>query len=325
MWVLAATVALASASAIVAWRADDQLYEPDILLAAFEDLPNDPERAQELARWIAEESIRALPIDELAGELPLGLGVLARPLVGVLEEAAVGVATRLVGTELFAQIWAEALPAVHEQFVLLIEGSDDGLLELQGQSVAIDLDEAILATYDLIAEAIPDIPDDSLFARITGIDTEGIKATIGDFLERALPDDLTGFALIDAAQVEEIQRLQRQLNLIFWLSLVTIVAAAAVAIWLAVKRPVAVAIVSVAALIGVVAGVLAVTAIEDAIVNALRAIPWEGDGPSITTLIDVWTAFSVIALLVVGGVGATRLLPRRGPAPGRHVPGDLNR
>ena len=43
--------------------------EPDILLAAFEDLPDDPERAQALAEWVAAESIRALPIDQLLDEL----------------------------------------------------------------------------------------------------------------------------------------------------------------------------------------------------------------------------------------------------------------
>lgn len=324
VWALVVTVLLASASAIVAWRADDEVYEPDILLAAFEDLPNDPERAEELAAWLAEEAIRSLRLDErLSDLLPLGLGVVAGPIINALEGVAVNVSTRLVRTDLFAQIWARALPAVHEQLILLAEGSDEGLLLSDGESIRIDLDEAILAMYDLIAEAVPDIPDDSLFARITGIDTAAIKQSIGDFLARALPDDLVGFPIIGAEAVDRIQTWNLQLQVIFWVSLSTVIAAAAAVIVSERRRPLVIGAVAVAIPAGVGLGLLLVARLESAIVEALRNLPFDGEGPSLDTMLSWWVGLIVLALLFALAPLGVKLLARLGPAPGRHGPSRL--
>ncbi len=324
VWVLAVTVALATASAVVAWRADDQLYEPDILLAAFEDLPDDPERAEELATWLAEEAIRSLQLDERIDDLlPFGLGVIAGPVVNVVEGIAVDVSTRLVRTELFADIWARALPAVHEQVVLLVNGSDEGLLSSDGQTIVVDLDEAILAAYDLIAEAIPDIPDDSFVAQITGIDTAAIKESVGNFLAGALPDDLAGFPLIGAEALDRIQTWDKQLQLILWFSVATVIAAAAAAVVSERRRALAISAMVGAALAGVGIGVLLIARLETAIVDALRNLPFDGGGPSLDTVFSWWIALIVLALLVALAPFGARLLSNRGPAPGRHPPSGL--
>ncbi len=321
VWVLAVTVALASASAVVAWQADDQLYDPDIVLAAFEDLPNNPERAEELATWLAEETIRSLRLRERIDDLlPFGLGVIAGPIVGALEGVAVDVSTRLVRTELFAQIWARALPAVHEQLVLLAEGSDEGLLDTDGQTIVVDLDEAILASYALIAEAVPDIPDDSLFAQITGIDTAAIKESIGNFLAGALPDDLAGFPLIGAEALDRIQTWERQLRLIVWFSIATVLAAAAAAIVSERRRSLVISAVVGAVLVGVAIGALLVSRLERAIVDALRNLPFDGAGPSFETVMSWWIAFTVMALLLALVPLGGWALRRMGPTPGRHGP-----
>jgi hypothetical protein len=324
VWALVVTVLLASASAVVAWRADDEVYQPDILLAAFEDLPDDPERAEELAAWLAEEAIRSLRLDERISDLlPLGLGVVAGPIINALEGVAVNVSTRLVRTELFAQIWRRALPAVNEQLVLLAEGSDDGLLLDDGESIRVDLDEAILAMYDLIAEAVPDIPDDSLFARVTGIDTVAIKQAIGDFLARALPDDLVGFPIIGAEAVDRIRTWDMQLRVILWVSLFTVIAAAASVIATERRRPLAIGAVVAAIAAGIGLGVLLVSRLESAIVEALRNLPFDGGGPSLDTILSWWVGLIVLALLFALTPIGTRLLNRIGPAPGRHGPSSL--
>jgi hypothetical protein len=321
VWLLAVAITLGTASAVVAWRADDQLYEPDILLAAFEDLPNDLERAEELATWLAEEAIRSLRLRDRIGDLlPLGLGVIAGPIVAALENVAVDVSTRLVRTELFAQIWANALPAVHEQIVLLAEGSDEGLLAVDGQVIVVDLDQAILAMYDLIAEAVPDIPDDSLFARITNIDTVAIKEAIRDFLVRTLPVDLAGFPLIGAEAVDHLRTWERQLQLILWISLATVVAAAAAAIVSERRRALAVSAVAAAVVAGIGIGALLITRLENAIVEALRNLPFDGAAPSLETVLSSWVALTILTLLAALAPLVARFVGRMGPAPGRHGP-----
>lgn len=321
VWALVATVLLASASTMVAWRADDEVYQPDILLAAFEDLPDDPQRAEELAAWLAEEAIRSLRLDERIGDLlPLGLGVVAGPIINALEGVAVNVSTRLVRTELFAQIWRSALPAVHEQLVLLAEGSDEGLLLSDAEGIRIDLDEAILAMYDLIADAVPDIPDDSLFARITGIDTVAIKQTIGDFLARALPDDLVGFPIIGEEAVDRIRTWNMQIQVILWVSLLTVIAAAASIILSERRRPLAVGAIVGAVAAGAGIGVLLVSRLERAIVDALRNLPFDGGGPSLDTVLSWWIGLAVLALLFALAPLAVKLLQRMGPPPGRTHP-----
>lgn len=321
VWMLAVAIVFASASAMVAWQADDVVYDPDILLAAFEDLPDDPERAEELATWLAEEAIRSLRLDERLNEiLPFGLGVVVGPIVNVLEGVAVDVSRRLVGTELFARIWENALPAVHEQLVLLAEGSDEGLLVSDGRGIAVDLDEAILATYDLIAEAIPDIPDDSLFARVTGIDTVAIKQAIGDFLANALPDDLTGFPLIGDEALNRIATWETQLQVILWGSVLTVIAAA-VAAWLTdPRRNLVIAIVVGAIVVGIGIGALVVAQLEQAIVDALRNLPFDGGGPSLDTALSWWIGLIVVALLLALTPLVARYFGSMGPAPGRHGP-----
>ncbi len=321
VWVLAATVLFATASAYVSWQADDLVYDPDILLAAFEDLPDDPERAEELATWLAEEAIRSLRLDERLGEiLPFGLGVVATPIVNVIEGLAVDVSTRLVRTELFAQIWRNALPEVQRQLELLAEGSDEGLLTTDVEGIAIDLDEAILATYDLIAEAIPDIPDDSLFARVTGIDTVAIKQAIGDFLARALPEDLTGFPLIGAEALDRIRTWESQLVFITWLSVITAIAAAASVIFTERRRNLAIGAVVAAVPLGIAIGALLVTRLETALVDALRNLPFDGGGPALDTVVSWWIALLVLALLLAFAPLVPRYFRTLGPAPGRHGP-----
>lgn len=325
MWVLAAVVALSTASAIVSWRADDQLYEPDIVLAAFGDVPNDPERAEELATWLAAEAIRSLRIEERLDEfLPFGTGIIVRPVLEALEGVAISVTTRLVRTELFADVWADALPAVHQQLVLLVEGSDEGLLTTDGGAVVVDLDAAILASYDLIAEAIPDIPDDSLFARVTGVDTAAIKETIGEFLERALPEDLVGFPLFGEEAIERVRALDSQLQLILWLSIAAALSAAAAAVVLERRRWLAVGAVAGAALVGVVIGALSVARVESVIVDALRDLPWDGGG-TVEVVLDWWTTSQILALVFIGALIAAQLVRLRGPAPGRHGPAGAGR
>jgi hypothetical protein len=316
--VLVAMVTLATVSAVMAWRARDQMYEPDIMLAAFGDLPDDPERAEDLAEWLAEEATAALRLEEqLADVLPFGLGIFAGSLVDSLEASTADISARLIQTEFFSELWDSALPAAHEQFVLLVRGSDDGLFTLDGEAVTVDLDEAIVMSYDMVAEALPEISEDGFFSQITGIGPGEIKAALGEFLEGALPEDLDAFILIESEELASVQGWESQLQLVFWLSVAVAVLAAAGAVVVSSRRPVALAVVAGAVLVGGIIGLLSIAAVEQALITALRDLPWNGSGPSVTAVLNGWTAATVVMIVIALGLGFAGIRMQRPQQAGR--------
>ena len=77
-WILVVLVGFGATSTVMAWWANDALYDQEIMIAAFGDLPSDPERADEFATWATAEAISGLNVESrLADALPPGLDLVA--------------------------------------------------------------------------------------------------------------------------------------------------------------------------------------------------------------------------------------------------------
>ena len=60
---------LGTVSVVVSAWADDAMYNTDIMVQAFGDLPRDPERAEALGDFMAAEAVAGLAVEERIDEL----------------------------------------------------------------------------------------------------------------------------------------------------------------------------------------------------------------------------------------------------------------
>jgi hypothetical protein len=309
--VLIGLLGLAIVSGVVSWWADDSLYEPDIMLEAFGDLPDDPERSEALGRWIADEAINGLAVEERIEEaLPFGLSLFAGPLTDRVEDA-VSIATgELIQTEFFGEIWDAALPAAHQAMVEAIDGSGDGVLAAEGGVVTVDVSRAILATYDEVADFLPEISEDGLLARVTGLQPGDIKAALGNLLVSNLPDDLGSFVLIESVALASIQGWSVELGQVFWLSVIAAVTAGVGAVVISRTRGALIAIgITVAG--AFLVGFVAISGIEQAIINSLADIPFSSGGLAFDSWLDGWRLFLVVSIATALGIGITGVVMAR--------------
>jgi hypothetical protein len=309
--ILLGLLSLSIVSGVVTWWAGDSLYEPDIMISAFGDLPDDPQRAEELGGWIAEEAVNGLAVEERIEEaLPFGLSLLAEPVTDRLEGAVSVATSELVQTELFADIWDAALPAAHEAFVQALDESNDGVLSAEAGVVSVNVSRAIIATYDAVADVLPEIAGDGLLARVTGLEPGDIKGALGNLLVSNLPDDLGTFVLIESQALASIQEWSAQLGQLFWLSVVAAVTAGIGAVVISRTRTTLVAVgVTVAG--ALLVGLLAISGIERAIINALADIPFSTGGLAFDSWLDGWRLFLIVSIVTALGVGVTGAVMER--------------
>jgi len=310
--ILLGLLSLSIVSGVVTWWADDSLYEPDIMIAAFGDLPDDPQRAEALGAWIAEEAVTGLAVEERIEEaLPFGLSLLAEPVTDRLEGAVSVATSELVQTQFFADIWDAALPAAHEAFVQALDESNDGVLSAEAGVVSVDVSRAILATYDAVADFLPEIAGDGLLARVTGLQPGDIKGALGNLLVSNLPDDLGTFVLIESPALASIQEWSAEFGQLFWLSVVAAVTAGIGAVVISRTRTTLVAVgVTVAG--ALLVGLLAISGIERAIINSLADIPFSTGGLAFDSWLDGWRLFLVVSIVTAIGLGiAGAVMERR--------------
>lgn len=312
--VLLGLLSLSIISGVVTWWADDALYEPDIMIAAFGDLPDDPERAEALGVWIAEEAISGLAVEERIEEaLPFGLSLVAGPVTDRVEDAVSIATSELIQTEFFADIWEAALPAAHEAFVQALDDSGEGVLSADGGVVSVDVSRAIVATYEEVVDFLPEISGDGLLARVTGLQPGDIKGALGNLLVSNLPDDLGSFVLIESDALASIQEWSTQLGQLFWLSVIAAVTAGigAVVISRSRRTVIALGVVVVGALL---VGFLAISGIERAIINALADIPFSSGGFAFDAWLDGWRLFLLVSIAAAIGIGVTGAVMARSEA-----------
>mgnify|MGYP001823248377 FL=1 len=294
---------LSTVSAVVSWWADDSLYEPDIMVAAFGDLPDDPERADALGAWIAEEAISGLDVEERIEEaLPFGLSLVAGPVTDRVEDAVSIATAEFIQTELFAGIWEEALPAAHEAFVQALDDTDDGVLSADGGVVTVDVSRAIIATYDQVADFLPEISNEGLFAEITGLRAGEIKSAIGDLLLTYVPDDLGSFVLIDSPALAAVEQADDQLGRIVWLSVLALATAGVAAIVMAPRKWTVIAL-GVTLVAALAVGFATTAGAERAIIAALADLPFSGGGLAFDGWLNAWQLFLMASIMVAAGLG----------------------
>lgn len=133
-WVLAALALLAVvAGAHAAW-VQTTIADQDRFVATFAPLPQEPAVATALSQRLADELILAGDVAGVVEQgLPADLAFLTVPVTEGLRNLTADVAGRVIGSDVFAGIWRQALRLSHNAASLVL--STDG-------RVAIDLDEA---------------------------------------------------------------------------------------------------------------------------------------------------------------------------------------
>jgi hypothetical protein len=301
---LVAVVGLSTVSAIVSWWADDVMYDPDIMIAAFGDLPQDPEQAEKLGVWIAAETVEGLAVQQRLSEaLPLGLSLFSAPFTEGIERAAAATSARLIQTELFADIWKDALPLAHSGLIGALEGSEDGVLLAEDGVVSVDISLAILATYEQMIGLLPDIADNEVISRITGLEPGDLEEAIDGWVVANLPEDLGSFVLLESESLAAVQGWKVRLGQLTWMSALAALLAAAAAIVIS-PRPIrALVAVGVTFAAAVVIGLMAVTGAERAVVNALADLPFDRAGFDPGALLTGWWLVIVTFIAAAIGIG----------------------
>ncbi|WP_395245892.1 hypothetical protein ACGGZK_08860 [Agromyces sp. MMS24-K17] len=168
---------LAPVAVIGGW-ARLQLVDTDRFVETFAPLASDPDvqayLVTEVTAAIDEqvdfealtasvfEGIRSLDLPPRAED---ALGLLEAPAAQGLESLVSGVVDRIVTSEQFADIWAQALRVSHTQFVAAVQGDPDALLELGSDgSVSVQLGPVIAEVKKRLveqgvgfADAIPEV------------------------------------------------------------------------------------------------------------------------------------------------------------------------
>jgi len=309
--VLVAVVGLSTVSAVVSWWAEDVMYDPDIMIAAFGDLPDDPVQAEKLGAWIATETVEGLQVEQRLSEaLPLGLSLFSSTLTDGIERTAATASARLIQTELFADIWEDALPLAHSTLIGALEGSQDGVLRAEGGVVSVDISLAILATYEQIIGLLPDIANNEIVSRVTGLEPGELEEAIDSWVLGNLPEDLGSFVLLESESLAAVQGWKTQLGQMTWLSALAALLAAAAAIVIS-PRPIrALVALGIALAIALVVGLLAVSGAERAVINALADLPFDREGFDPSGLLTGWWLTIITFIVAAIAIGITGFVIR---------------
>ena len=321
--VLIALAAISTVSAVVSLWANDTLYDEEIMVAAFADLPDDPDRAAAMGEWIASQVVETLAVEErLSVVLPFGVSLFSGLLADGVEDIASAASRQVIQTELFSEVWIAALPVAHRAMVALLDGSDEGAVTAVEGVITVDVSAAVVAAYERVAELVPDINDDGVIARITGLQAGQAKAAVGDLLTSVVPDDLGSIVLFESAALASLQGWEAQLNQIVWLSILAVVVAASAAVVMAPRPYPAFVVAGVTIAVAMVVGAGVVTGAEWALINAVADLPTSSGGVGFGTFLDGWQGFIVLTLIaaIVLGVAGGIIRLRR-PA-GSTVEGD---
>ena len=300
---LIALMGLATVSVVVSAWADDAMYDTEIMVSAFGDLPRDPERAEALGEFIAAEAVAGLAIeDRIAEALPFGLSLLAAPVTDGVEDAVSAASAALLQTDMFAELWEDSLPVAHESLVAALQGNGGGVLTAEAGVVSVDVSAGILATYEQVADFLPEISNDGLFAEITGLRAGDIKGAIGDLLVTYVPDDLGSFVLIDSPALAAVQHADDQLGRIVWLSVLALATAGVAAIVMAPRKWTLVTL-GLTLVAASVIGFAMTAGAERAIIAALADLPFSAGGFAFDAWLNAWQLFLLVSTMAAVGLG----------------------
>lgn len=301
---LIAVFGLSTVSTIVSWWADDAMYDPAIMVAAFGDLPDDPVQADKMGAWLAAETVDGLDVEGLLAEtLPLGLSLFSGPLADGVERAAATASSRMIQTEFFAGIWEDALPLAHSGLIAAIEGSDEGVLRVEDDVVSVDISQAILATYEQLMLLLPDIAENDLVAGITGLEPGDLENAVDGWVLQNLPSDLGAFVLLESDSLAAVQGWKARVGQIVWLSALATLLAAVAALLISPRPRRALLALVLTAFAAIAIGIIAVGGAERAVISALANLPLDGEGFDPGAMLDAWWLL-MIALILVAAIMA---------------------
>ncbi len=108
--------------------------------------------------------------------LPPDLKPLAGPATGLVRQAAIPAAERLLASSAVQDLWREANRLAHEQMMKILDGNEDGLVSTTGGDVVLDLHPLVLRLATRVGLSA-DIPPDA--GKITLIESSKLKDAQG--------------------------------------------------------------------------------------------------------------------------------------------------
>ena len=235
-WILVALSLLVVLAAVHAAWLQTTISDEDRFVATFAPLPQEPTVAAALSQRLATELIIATDVAGVVEQsLPPNLEFLAVPVTEGLRNLTADVAAEVIGSDVFAGIWRQALRLSHNAASLVL--STDG-------RVAIDLDEAA-------AEVV------------TGLEARGVTLLSG------FDVDLPEIVVFENDQLQSAAGAVRVIDTMGWfLPLLALVLIAA-AIWVAPDRRRATAAIGFGSAIAILVMLVAVRLVRGGTVSGI--------------------------------------------------------
>lgn len=121
------------------WLATTAVSE-ERFVDTFGPLPQDPAVAAALGQGVAASIVENNDIQtRVAGRLPDNLSFLAAPMTGAIETVMAKAATEVISTDGFDTVWKTTLRAAHRAALVLVRGSESGVLVSDDGVVSLDL------------------------------------------------------------------------------------------------------------------------------------------------------------------------------------------
>jgi hypothetical protein len=273
----------------------------------------DPAVQSALGSWMTTELMGAVdPEAFFESVLPERGQVLAAPLTSALRGFVNDEVDDFVASDAFERLWVGVNRLAHSQAVALLEGETDGNLQVEGDSVVLNLVPVLNRVLAEIGNESPQI-----FGRTVDLPTITVDeapadavAKLEDALGRDIPDDFGQFRVFEASRLRQVQDLVHLFNRFVVVSVVAAVVLIGLTLWLAPRRRRTLLQLMVGIALGVVVVRRLGLRLEDDVVELVR--PENRDavqvvvGAFVSTLLDAtaWVlgiAAVVAALAVVTG------------------------
>ncbi len=172
--VLGVALVLLLASALTVW-VKRQALETDNWVETSAQLLEDEQVREAVAAEMVDALFSSVDVEaQLKDALPPELDPLAEPATGLLRQAALEAADRLLQRPEVQSLWEEANRRAHEQLVALLEGNEGGVVETGDGTVVLDLRELVERLGEQFGFDVP--PSDPEAGQITIMESDELAA-----------------------------------------------------------------------------------------------------------------------------------------------------
>jgi hypothetical protein len=288
-------------TAIALWS-HSLLFDSDKYVATVAPIIKDPQVTESLGKVIAEKTIEAVGLQELLeAELPSGAGSVAEPVTAQVQELLAEQVTKLLRTDQAYQAWESIQRFTHEHLIAILR-DESTVIQLEGESVTLDLVPLIVAAIEKLEEILPGVIADR--APLPEFDptatVEEQRQELADYLGQPVDEDFGQIVLFEDERVEVVQQAVKLFDVLVWALLGIAIAVVIAALLISPRRLRTLLQLGVGAVIVVVVARVAIDQLQAAIVaNAT------GDGGVIVRSV-LETVFGslqdAIIWLLVGGI-----------------------